>query len=160
VLQLVPSEPRAFPVGRLDLETEGLLILTNDGELAQLLTHPRHGVEKTYLAEVDGVPPAAALRRLREGVELDDGPAQAVRAQMVQEARGGSAIEIVLKEGRKRIVRRMCSEIGYPVRRLVRTRIGPLQDPKLPPGEHRALTPGEVRALYAASLGGRAGPPD
>jgi 23S rRNA pseudouridine2605 synthase len=161
VLELVPSEPRAFPVGRLDLDTEGLLILTNDGELAELLTHPRHGVEKTYLAEVAGVPTPAVLRRLRDGVDLDDGPAQAVRAQMVQESRdGNSAIEIVMKEGRKRIVRRMCSAVGHPVRRLVRTRIGPLQDTKLPPGEHRALTPREVRALYAASLSGRAEPPD
>jgi 23S rRNA pseudouridine2605 synthase len=161
VLELVPSEPRAFPVGRLDLETEGLLILTNDGELAELLTHPRHGVEKTYLAEVDGVPSPADMRRLRDGVELDDGPARAVRAQMVQESRDGtSAIEIVMKEGRKRIVRRMCSAVGHPVRRLVRTRIGPLQDTKLPPGEHRALTPGEVRALYAAALAGRAEAPD
>jgi 23S rRNA pseudouridine2605 synthase len=161
VLELVPSEPRAFPVGRLDLETEGLLLFTNDGELAELLTHPRHGVEKTYLAEVDGVPGPAALRALRAGVELDDGPARAVRARLVQESRdGGSAIEIVLKEGRKRIVRRMCSEIGHPVRRLVRTRIGPLHDTKLAPGAHRPLTPAEVRALYADSLGGRAGPPD
>jgi 23S rRNA pseudouridine2605 synthase len=161
VLELVPSEPRVFPVGRLDLETEGLLILTNDGELAELLTHPRHGVEKTYLAEVDGVPGPAVLRRLRAGVELDDGPAVAVRARLVQEGSdGGSALELVLKEGRKRIVRRMCSAVGHPVRRLVRTRIGPLFDPKLAPGAHRALTPTEVRALYAASLGGRAGPPD
>ena len=161
VLELVPGDPRAFPVGRLDLETEGLLLLTNDGELAELLTHPRHGVEKTYLAEVEGVPGPAALRALREGVELDDGPARAVRAQVVQESRqGGSALEIVLKEGRKRIVRRMCSEVGHPVRRLVRTRIGPLHDSKLAPGAHRALTPVEVRALYADALGGRSGPPD
>jgi 23S rRNA pseudouridine2605 synthase len=159
--ELVPKEPRAFPVGRLDLETEGLLLLTNDGDLAELLTHPRHGVEKAYLAEVEGVPSPAAMRALREGVELDDGPARAVRAQIVQESRtGGSALEIVLKEGRKRIVRRMCSKIGHPVRRLVRTRIGPLSDTKLAPGAHRALTPVEVRALYAAALGGRSAPPD
>jgi 23S rRNA pseudouridine2605 synthase len=161
VLELVPSEPRVFPVGRLDLETEGLLVLTNDGELAELLMHPRHGVQKTYLAEVEGVPGPAALRALREGIELDDGPARAVRAQMVQESRdGGSALEIVLKEGRKRIVRRMCSYVGHPVRRLVRTRIGPLHDSKLAPGTHRALTPAEVRALYADALSGRSGPPD
>lgn len=153
VMELVPSEPRVFSVGRLDLETEGLLLLTNDGDLAELLTHPRHGVEKAYLAEVDGVPAAGALRRLREGVELDDGPARAVRAQVVQRAAdGGSALEIVLKEGRKRIVRRMCAEIGHPIRRLVRTRIGPLSDPKLAPGVWRPLTPQEVRVLYAAAL--------
>jgi 23S rRNA pseudouridine2605 synthase len=156
VVELVPSEPRVFAVGRLDRDTEGLLLLTNDGELAELLTHPRHGVEKEYLAEVEGVPSAGALRALREGVELDDGPAHAVRAVVVQRARdGGSAVEIVLKEGRKRIVRRMCAEIGHPVRRLVRTRIGPLADPKLAPGTHRALTGAEVRSLYAAAIGGR-----
>jgi 23S rRNA pseudouridine2605 synthase len=156
VVELVPAEPRAFAVGRLDRETEGLLLLTNDGELAELLTHPRHGVEKEYLAEVEGVPSAGALRALRAGVELDDGPAHAVRASVVQRARdGGSAVQIVLKEGRKRIVRRMCAEVGHPVRRLVRTRIGPLTDPKLAPGDYRPLTGAEVRSLYAAALGGR-----
>jgi 23S rRNA pseudouridine2605 synthase len=161
VVELVPNEPRAFPVGRLDLETEGLLLLTNDGELAELLTHPRHGVEKQYLAEVEGVPSPFALRALRQGVELDDGPARAVRAQVVQRSDAGvSALEIVLKEGRKRIVRRMCAEVGHPVRRLVRTRIGPLTDSKLAPGAHRALTPVEVRALYAAAFVEQAEPPD
>ncbi len=161
VIELVPNEPRTFSVGRLDLETEGLLLLTNDGELSELLTHPSHGVEKEYLAEVDGVPSPAALRALREGVPLDDGPARAVRAQVVQKSNdGGSAVVIVLKEGRKRIVRRMCSAVGHPVRRLVRTRIGSLTDPKLPPGAHRALTPLEIRALYASALGEHAAPPD
>ena len=161
VVELVPAEPRAFPVGRLDLETEGLLLLTNDGELAELLTHPRHGVEKEYLAEVEGVPSPFALRALREGVQLDDGPARAIRAQVVQRSSsGGSAVELVVKEGRKRIVRRMCAEIGHPVRRLVRTRIGPLTDPHLAPGEHRALTPAEVRSLYAAAFVEHATPPD
>jgi 23S rRNA pseudouridine2605 synthase len=156
VVELVPDEPRVFAVGRLDRDTEGLLLLTNDGELAELLTHPRHGVEKEYLAEVEGVPAAGALRALREGVELDDGPARAVRAHVVQRARdGASAVEIVLKEARKRIVRRMCAEIGHPVRRLVRTRIGPLSDPKLAPAAYRPLTGAEVRSLYAAALGGR-----
>jgi len=161
VIELVPDEPRSFAVGRLDRDTEGLLILTNDGELAELLTHPRHGVEKAYLAEVEGVPSPGALRALREGVELEDGPARAVRAQVVQRARDGvSALEIVLKEGRKRIVRRMCEAVGHPVRRLVRTRIGPLTDPKLAPGAYRPLTRAEVRSLYAAALGGRGGAPD
>jgi len=160
VIELVPPEPRSFAVGRLDRDTEGLLILTNDGELAELLTHPRHGVEKAYLAQVEGVPSPGALRALRAGVELEDGPARAVRAQVVQRARDGSALEIVLKEGRKRIVRRMCEEIGHPVQRLVRTRIGPLTDPKLAPGAHRPLTQAEVRSLYAAALGGRSDAPD
>jgi 23S rRNA pseudouridine2605 synthase len=160
VIELVPTQPRAFPVGRLDLETEGLLLLTNDGELAELLTHPRHGVEKAYLAEVEGVPSPFALRTLRQGVDLDDGPARAVRAQVVQRTDSGvSALEIVLKEGRKRIVRRMCAEIGHPVRRLVRTRIGPLTDSTLAPGQYRPLTPAEVRALYHAALVGQPTPP-
>jgi len=158
--ELVPAEPRSFAVGRLDRDTEGLLLLTNDGELTELLTHPRHGVEKAYLAEVEGVPSAGALRALREGVELEDGPARAVRAQVVQRSRDGvSALEIVLKEGRKRIVRRMCAEVGHPVRRLVRTRIGPLTDAKLAPGAYRPLTPTEVRSLYAAALESGAGGP-
>jgi 23S rRNA pseudouridine2605 synthase len=156
VVELVPATPRSFAVGRLDRDSEGLLLLTNDGELAELLTHPRHGVEKEYLAEVEGVPSAGSLRSLRDGVELDDGPAHAVRASVVQRARdGNSALEIVVKEGRKRIVRRMCAEVGYPVRRLVRTRIGPLADPKLAPGTYRPLTGTEVRSLYAAALGRR-----
>lgn len=160
VVELVPAEPRSFAVGRLDRDTEGLLLLTNDGELTELLTHPRHGVEKAYLAEVEGTPSAGALRALREGVELEDGLARAVRAQVVQRSRDGvSALEIVLKEGRKRIVRRMCAEVGHPVRRLVRTRIGPLTDAKLAPGAYRPLTPAEVRSLYAAALESGAGGP-
>lgn len=156
VLDLVPDEPRVFPVGRLDLDSEGLLVLTNDGELANLLAHPSHGVEKEYLAEVEGRPAPAALRALRKGVELDDGPTRPARVRVVQEsADGTSAVEIVVKEGRKRMVRRMCSAVGHPVRRLVRTRIGPLRDTRLRPGAWRALTPDEVRALYAAALDGR-----
>ena len=136
VLELVPDTPRTFPVGRLDRDTEGLLILTNDGALAQLLTHPSHGVEKEYLAEVDGIPTAGEVRRLREGVELEDGPTRPARVRMVQEASDGqrSLVEIVVKEGRKRMVRRMCRAVGHPVHRLVRTRIGPLSDRSLAPG--------------------------
>jgi 23S rRNA pseudouridine2605 synthase len=158
VLDLVPGEPRVFPVGRLDLETEGLLLLTNDGDLAQLLTHPRHGVEKEYFVEVEGKPSPAALRRLREGVELDDGPTLPARARIVQEspALTTTALAIVVKEGRKRMVRRMCATVGHPVVRLARTRIGPLRDPHLAPGTWRALATDEVRALYAAALDGAA----
>jgi len=125
-----------------------LLILTNDGELAQLLTHPSHGVEKEYFVEVEGVPSPAALRILREGVDLDDGRTRPARVRLVQKsASGSSALEIVVKEGRKRMVRRMCSVVGHPVLRLVRVRIGPLRDPKLAPGEWRELSAGEVREL-------------
>lgn len=153
VLDLVPDEPRVFPVGRLDMDSEGLLLLTNDGDLAQLLMHPRHGVEKEYFVEVEGVPSPAALRRLREGVELDDGLTQPARVRLVQESDDGtSALEIVVKEGRKRMVRRMFGEVRHPVRRLVRTRIGPLRDQRLAPGTWRTLNLDEVRSLYAAAL--------
>jgi 23S rRNA pseudouridine2605 synthase len=151
VVDLVPDEPRVFPVGRLDWETEGLIVLTNDGDLTHRLTHPSHGVEKVYLAEVDGVPTPGALRRLREGVELDDGPTAPARAHLVQPRGDTSAVEIAIHEGRNRQVRRMFDAIGHPVRRLVRTRIGSLQDPTLRPGTWRALTPTEVRGLYAAA---------
>jgi 23S rRNA pseudouridine2605 synthase len=158
VMELIPSEPRSFAVGRLDRDTEGLLLMTNDGDLAELLTHPRHGVEKVYLAEVEGIPSPAAMRAMREGVELDDGLARAVRAQVVQRSNtGDSALEIVMNEGRKRIVRRMCAEIGHPVQRLVRTRIGRLMDAKLTPGSYRPLTPVEVRDLYTVALEGHKG---
>jgi 23S rRNA pseudouridine2605 synthase len=154
VLDLVPGEPRVFPVGRLDLETEGLLLLTNDGDLAQLLTHPSHGVEKEYYAEVEGRPTPAELRALREGIELEDGLTRPARASIVQESGSGTtALTIVVKEGRKRMVRRMCAAVGHPVVRLARTRIGPLRDPRLAPGAWRALEPEEVRSLYAAGLG-------
>ena len=147
VLGLVPAEPRVFPVGRLDWDTEGLLLLTNDGDIAHGLTHPSRGVPKTYLAEVSGVPGKAALRRLREGVELDDGLTAPARAQVAQATPTGAALEIVIHEGRNRQVRRMCEAVGHPVVRLVRTRFGPLHDQRLAPGEWRALSQAEIRAL-------------
>jgi 23S rRNA pseudouridine2605 synthase len=147
VVDLVPADPRVFPVGRLDVDTEGLLILTNDGELTNRLTHPRHGVEKEYLVEVDGTPSRGTLRRLREGVELDDGVTAPAKASAVADG----VLRIVLHEGRNRQVRRMCEAGGHPVRRLVRTRIGPLTDTKLQAGEWRSLTPAEVAALAKAA---------
>lgn len=153
VVDLVPSEPRVFPVGRLDYATEGLIILTNDGDLAHDLTHPSRGVEKEYLAEVEGVPGAGALRTLREGVPLDDGPTAPARARVVQRHGGTSALEIVVHEGRNRQLRRMCEAVGHPVVRLVRTRIGPLRDLSLQPGRWRLLTAAEVAALRGAALG-------
>jgi 23S rRNA pseudouridine2605 synthase len=149
VVDLVPAEPRVFPVGRLDWATEGLLLLTNDGPLAHALTHPSQGVPKTYLAEVAGVPSRGALRQLREGVDLDDGPTAPAKARLAQATPTGAALEIVIHEGRNRQVRRMCEAVGHPVRRLVRTRFGPLRDHSLAPGQWRALTQAEIRALYA-----------
>ncbi len=154
VVSLVPEVPRVFPVGRLDADSEGLLVLTNDGALAQRLTHPSFGVEKEYLIEVAGRPGPGVLRQLREGVLLDDGPTAPARVSLV----GPQVIRLVLHEGRNRQARRMCEALGHPVRRLVRTRIGPLADRWLAPGGWRALRPGEVRALSdAAGQGPRPG---
>lgn len=151
VLDLVPPTPRVFPVGRLDYDTEGLLLLTNDGDLTHLLTHPRFGVVKTYLAEVEGEPAPAAVRALRDGVELDDGMTAPARVRVVQRRGHTSALELGIHEGRNRQVRRMCDAVGHPVTRLVRTRIGRLHDRSLAPGTWRVLTPGEVRGLYEAA---------
>jgi 23S rRNA pseudouridine2605 synthase len=147
VLELVPAEPRVFPVGRLDMDTEGLLLLTNDGELAHRLTHPSFGVDKEYLAHVEGTPNGAALNRLRKGVELEDG----MTAPATVAALDDSLLRIVIHEGRNRQVRRMCEAVGHPVIRLVRTRIGPLTDTELKAGEWRGLTPDEVRAVSKAA---------
>jgi 23S rRNA pseudouridine2605 synthase len=147
VVDLVPAEPRVWPVGRLDAETEGLLILTNDGELTQHVTHPSHGVDKEYLVHVEGDPSPLALRQLREGVELDD----ATTAPATVARLSPGLLRIVIHEGRNRQVRRMCEAIGHPVVRLVRVRIGPLRDTHLTPGEWRVLTRAEVRALEQAA---------
>jgi 23S rRNA pseudouridine2605 synthase len=150
VVDLVPDEPRVYPVGRLDWDTEGLMLLTNDGDLTHRLTHPSFGVEKEYLAEVDGVPSPAALRRLREGVQLEDGVTGPARVVLDQTRDDHAALTIVIHEGRNRQVRRMCDAVGHPVRRLVRTRIGRLADRSLAPGEWRRLDLAEVRGLYEA----------
>jgi 23S rRNA pseudouridine2605 synthase len=148
VLSLVPPEPRVFSVGRLDLMSEGLLIVTNDGELAQLLTHPSHGVDKEYLVELDAHPSPAALRDLRRGVELAPGVVSA-RAKVSVVA--DRVIRIVIHEGRYHQVRRMCEAVGYQVRRLVRTRIGPVSDTRLSPGTWRNLEANEIRELSLAA---------
>jgi 23S rRNA pseudouridine2605 synthase len=147
VVDLVPVEPRVFAVGRLDLDTEGLLLLTNDGELAHRLTHPSFGVDKEYLAHVEGQPTRAELRRLREGVLLDDGPTAPAQVGVV----APGLLRLVIHEGRNRQVRRMCEAVGHPVLRLVRTRIGPIADRRLEPGRWRELTVDEVRSLERAA---------
>ena len=146
VVELVPSEPRVFPVGRLDMDTEGLLLLTNDGALTHRLTHPSFGVEKEYIAHLDADPTRAELRLLREGIELDDGMTAPAKAALV----GPGILRLTIHEGRNRQVRRMCDAIGYPVKRLIRTRIGPLADRRLKPGAWRELTGDELRALERA----------
>jgi 23S rRNA pseudouridine2605 synthase len=148
VVELVPDEPRVYPVGRLDVDTEGLLLLTNDGDLAQRLTHPSHGVEKEYLATVAGGRVAQGkIRALRDGIELDDG--MTAPAQVSQPDDG--VLRITIHEGRNRQVRRMCEAIGHPVDRLVRVRIGTLTDRTLKPGQWRELERSELNALIEAA---------
>ncbi len=147
----LPKGVHVFPVGRLDRDTEGLLLLTNDGSLAHRLTHPRYAIEKEYLAEVGRPPSQRQLARLRRGVELDDGTARAVDARSAGGAGGRGAVRLVMIEGRKREVRRMLDAVELPVRRLVRVRVGPIRLGKLGPGEVRELGPEDVRALYRAA---------
>lgn len=144
---LVPPEPRVFSVGRLDTQSEGLLVLTNDGPLAQRLTHPSFGVEKEYLVEVTGRPSPGALRRLREGVELSDGLTAPARVGVV----APGVLRVTVHEGRNRQIRRMCEAVGHEVTRLVRVRIGPVRDHTLAPGQWRHLHAEEVRALALAA---------
>ncbi len=147
VVDLVPPQPRVFPVGRLDKDTEGLILLTNDGELAHRLTHPSFGIDKEYLAQVSGSPRPAALRQLRCGVTLDGSPTAPARVSQV----APGLLRITIHEGRNRQVRRMCETVGYPVQRLIRTRIGPLADRSLAPGRWRTLNTTETRQLEQAA---------
>jgi 23S rRNA pseudouridine2605 synthase len=141
---------RLFHVGRLDYDTEGLMLLTNDGELAHRLAHPRYGVLKTYVADVPGPIPRDLGRRLMTGVTLADGAANADSFRVLEQAGDRALVELALHEGRKHIVRRMLAEVGHPVSRLVRTRVGPVRLGSLRPGTTRALTTAEIGDLYAA----------
>jgi pseudouridine synthase len=143
VVQLVPAEPRVVPVGRLDADTTGALLLTNDGELAHRLAHPRYGVEKTYLVDVAGEPNDAALRRLEAGVELDDGPTAPARVVRLAKSR----LELTIHEGRNRQVRRMLEAVGHPVQALHRSGYAGLTVEGLEPGTWRELEPSEVERL-------------
>jgi 23S rRNA pseudouridine2605 synthase len=139
---------RLFHVGRLDAETEGLLLLTNDGDLGHRLMHPSYEIEKTYLAEVTGVVPRDLGRRLRDGIELDDGPVTVHSFKLVDNHAGRSMVELVIHEGRKHVVRRLLDEVGHPVQRLVRTAIGEVRLGNQRPGRIRALNRTEVGSLY------------
>lgn len=157
---LVGVRERVFPVGRLDAEAMGLLLLTNDGELAQRLTHPRFGIAKTYRAEVDGMPTAETLARVREGVWLSEGRSSPARIEIVHRQRNKCILEITLREGANREVRRVLARCGHRVRRLTRIRMGRLSIARLPLGAYRPLTPDEVRHLHrlAAESGNGAAP--
>ena len=149
VVELVPTTIRVYPAGRLDTDSEGLMVLTNDGDLTLRLTHPRFGIHKTYVVLVAGTVEPNMLRHLTDGVDLDDGPASAISARLLDQSDARALVEITMGEGRNRIVRRMLDAEGHPVERLVRTAIGPIRDGSLKAGEHRTLTIEEIRAVYA-----------
>jgi 23S rRNA pseudouridine2605 synthase len=150
VVDLVPLEPRVVPVGRLDIDTTGALLLTNDGDLAHRLAHPRYGVPKIYEVDVAGSPSADVVARLRDGVDLDDGLTASARVRILGRGPHWTRLELTLHEGRNRQVKRMCEAVGHPVRRLRRTRYSALDVDGLAVGEWRELTTGEVAALRAA----------
>jgi 23S rRNA pseudouridine2605 synthase len=143
-------DQRLFHVGRLDADSEGLLLITNDGELTNKLTHPSYGISKTYLAEVVGPLPRNVGRQLLAGVELEDGPARADAFKLVDALGKTAQVEIVLHEGRKHIVRRMMDAVGHPVTRLIRTAVGPIRLGDLRPGGFRHLSNAEIAALFKA----------
>jgi 23S rRNA pseudouridine2605 synthase len=147
VVELVPPDPRVVPVGRLDADTTGALLLTNDGPLAHRLAHPRYEVDKVYEVEVEGDPDEEALARLREGVDLDDGHSAPAEARRL----GPGRLELTIHEGRKHQVKRMCEAVGHPVRRLHRSRYAGLDLRGLAPGEWRRLTAEEIARLRAAT---------
>jgi 23S rRNA pseudouridine2605 synthase len=150
VTEFVPSERRLYPVGRLDADTTGLILLTNDGELANKLTHPRYEVEKIYRVSVDPAPVAeSALRAMRDGLDLEDGRTAPARVRQVQPG----LLELTIREGRKRQVRRMCEAVGHRVTALERIAFGPLRLERLPEGDFRPLTPAEVERLRKAAGG-------
>ncbi|MFZ5916985.1 MAG: pseudouridine synthase [Chloroflexota bacterium] len=153
VLQFVPGNVRVYPVGRLDQESEGLLLLTNDGPLTERLTHPRHQHEREYRVLVRGRPGRQALQALRQGITLEDGPTAPARVWLVLDEpapHGNTWLGMVLREGRKRQIRRMCAAVGHPVQRLIRLRIGPLHLGDLKPGATRRLTRQEIKTLKSS----------
>src|SRR5262249_14886319 len=148
---LVDRNDRLFHVGRLDTDTEGLILLTNDGDLTHRLTHPSFGVAKTYVADVPGPIARDLGARLRKGIELEDGPVKVARFRLLDSGHGRARVEITIHEGRHHVVRRLLEAVGHPVSRLVRTEIGSLSTGNLKPGQLRHLTSHEVSALFTAS---------
>ncbi|HVE91228.1 MAG TPA: pseudouridine synthase, partial [Actinomycetota bacterium] len=151
IMPLLPSEPRVFAVGRLDMDTSGLLLVTNDGDFAQKVSHPRFGVPKTYLAEVSGHAGSGHVTKLRAGVELEDGRASAERVRLSGIKRGHSLVELTVREGRNRLVRRLLEAVGLPVVSLVRTSIGPCRLGRLKAGTYRTLSAAEVHELLSSA---------
>lgn len=151
VLDLVPVEMRVYPVGRLDIDSEGAILLTNDGTLTQALTHPSFRFPKTYLVEVEGSVGGKGIRILAGGVDLEDGRTAPAEVKLIERSPRTSLLEITLREGRNRQIRRMTEAIGHPTVRLVRTALGPVVVGRLKSGSFRKLGPGEVQALYRAA---------
>ena len=151
VVDLIDTDKRIYPVGRLDADSEGLILVSNDGELTNRVTHPSFGVTKEYLAEVEGEVGADAIDQLVRGVSLDDGPARAEKASLVERQRGRSLVGLVMVEGRNREIRRMFEVVGHPVTRLVRTAIGGLSDRTLKPGEYRRLSASDIQRIWPRS---------
>lgn len=158
VIDLIRTDQRVYNVGRLDQSSEGLILVTNDGDLANQLTHPRFGIEKKYHVQVAGVPTAEQLRALEEGVYIAEGKAKATSAKFLRTVKSSSWIEIILAEGKNREIRRMLAGIGHKVRTLKRVAIGPLKLGDLPVGAHRELTPAELKMLKRAAAGLQTGP--
>lgn len=148
VREIVPESPVTNPVGRLDLHSEGLMLMTNDGDLALRVTHPRYGIEKVYHVLVTGTVSSAHIAKLVEGIDLDDGVARAKRARVIDSSKGQTLIELTLTEGRKREIRRMFTAMDIDITRLVRTSIGGIADRSLKPGGYRTLTVNEIRSIY------------
>lgn len=148
---LADRPERLFHVGRLDADTEGLLLVTNDGDLAHRLAHPSHEIAKTYMATIPGPVPREVGRRLKAGVELDDGPARVDDFRVTQSLPGKALVQVTLHEGRNRIVRRLLDAVGHPVESLVRTQIGPIRLGQLKPGRSRVIEGAELRSLYTAA---------
>ena len=140
---------RVFPVGRLDFDAEGLLLLTNDGEFANLLIHPRYKVPKTYLVKIKGIPTHNVLKKFKNGIKLKDGKTLPAQVKVIRTLKNNTWLELTIREGRYRQIKRMCAAIGHPVLRLKRIRIGPLSLGHLRPGEYRFLTPKEINSLKA-----------
>jgi pseudouridine synthase len=155
---LPPGLPWLFPIGRLDADSEGLLLFTNDAQLAVRLTEPAHRVPKTYQVTLRGVPSAAAFEQIRQGIELADGPTRPAAVRVLDEQANGVCVEMVLTEGRNRQIRRMWAAVGHKVRRLVRSAVGALVLENLGPGECRILDQAEVRRLLSSAPGTGAAP--
>lgn len=150
VVEIVNTDERLYPVGRLDIDSEGLVLLTNDGDLTHKITHPRYGLEKTYKVQVSGKPSWETLEKWRSGIVLEGERTAPAKIRVLEEDRGTTWLRVVMHEGKKRQIRRVAEALGHPALRLIRTHIGPIEIGRLKPGQYRELTRGEIETLKAA----------